>query len=155
MWLDIRGKGCSFQGPFGGVFWKCVAIISAPRRLPAEEAGRPGARALLFVRERLATRVGSREPPRLGIRMSLSDFPSLVTFRDAAFRLISRWMLLVTSAESVSHRKAVSQIQRRRLHKGFSCREKFSDHILSVTRRENSQSLCVQLDNFFPPLSVH
>lgn len=29
----------------------------------------------------------------LGIRMSLSDFPSLMTFKDAAFRLISRWML--------------------------------------------------------------
>lgn len=64
---------------------------------------------------------GEVSTPRLSIRMSLSDFPSLVTFRDAAFRLISRWMLLVTTAESVSYRKAVSQIRRHRLHKGFSC----------------------------------
>lgn len=64
---------------------------------------------------------GGVRAPRLGIRMRLSDFPSLVTFRDAAFRLISRWMLLVTGAESVSYRKAASQIRRHRLHKGFSC----------------------------------
>lgn len=90
--------------------------------------------------------------PRRGIRMSLSDFPSLVTFRDAAFRLISRWMLLVTSAVSFIEKGRLSDTQTSPPHRAFlrSLRgEKLSDDILSVTRREHLPSLCVQLDIFF------
>lgn len=56
----------------------------------------------------------------LGIRMSLSDFPSLVTFKDAAFRLISRWMLLVNPMQNLFHIKRLSfRHQRYCFHKGF------------------------------------
>lgn len=98
----------------------------------------------------------------LGIRMSLSDFPSLVTFKDAAFRLISRWMLLVTQCrEFVSYEKTIFQtlkilLPQRALFFFFlfslqsPWRKKFNDYILSVTQKENSELLYVQLEHFFP-----
>lgn len=80
-------------------------MIISKLHLICEEEGRVAQErqrsAVLFVSERSCTercRVDWWEMSSrlLGIRMSLSDFPSLVTFKDAAFRLISRWMLLVT-----------------------------------------------------------
>lgn len=96
----------------------------------------------------------------LGIRMSLSDFPSLMTFKDAAFRLISRWMLWGTQCricfiwkDYLWHTKDIAST------KGYffflflfykaSEGKKFCDFYL-ITQKENSELLYVRLE--CPPI---
>lgn len=94
--------------------------------------------------------------------MSLSDFPSLVTFKDAAFRLISRWMLLVTQCRICFIQKDyLSDTEDIASTKGSFFfflqslwRKKFNDYILSVTQKENLELLYVQLEHFFFPLKA-
>lgn len=121
--------------------------------------GTPNLLLSLWVKGHTAERCGvdwwEMSSRLLGIRMSLSDFPSLMTFKDAAFRLISRWMLWGTQCricfiwkDYLWDTKDIAST------KGFFFsfpflqslwRKKFNDFNL-IAQRENSELLYVHLE---------